>query len=68
MTLRRRRGLAEYRVTGRGWNSRGISGSTVPAAGSGRLEEFATVKHPRDFYGYVAGRIRAIRSFVIWFI
>jgi len=33
-------------VTSRAWNSRGISGSTVPA-GTGRLEEFATVKHPR---------------------
>lgn len=61
-------GLAEYRVTGRSWNSRGISGFTVPSAGSGRLEEFATVKHLRDFYGYVTGRIRAIRNFVIWFI
>lgn len=33
-------------MTGRAWNSRGISGSTVPG-GAGRLEEFATVKHSR---------------------
>jgi len=33
-------------VMRRAWNSRGISGSAIPA-GAGRLEEFATVKHPR---------------------
>lgn len=42
--------LAEYHVTSRAWNSRGISGSTIPV-GAGRLEEFATPEASETFMG-----------------